>query len=342
MGGVAMEHSYTHFSQDERVQIFHWHANGMSARALGKKIGRHHGSISRELLRNSKVTKQYDGGYEPVRAHGLALRRRRWDCRFKLGRQPDLQAYVKQRLAMEHSPEQIAGRLALEGSNMRISPESIYRFIAHRVGLKDYSWHVLLPRRKFYRGRRPKKGGPPSKTFADYVSIDDRPETVANRQSFGHWEADLMAFRHNTEVMLVLHERKSRLKMAWIQPNKGAEAVRVTLSDYLLGLPKTLRSTITYDNGTEFAQHHLINKITGTQSFFCHTHSPWQKGGVENAIGRMRRYLPRKTKISDMAQPQINAFIQRQNRTPRKCLGYLTPIEVWTKCIESLTVALQT
>jgi transposase, IS30 family len=337
-----MEQTYSHLSQDERVQIFYWHANGMSARAIGFQLGRHHGTISRELLRNSKKTNQYKGGYEPVRAHGLTLRRRRWDCRFKLQRQPDLQAIVKQGLAMEHSPEQIAGRLALQSGSMQISHESIYRFIAHRVSVKDYSWHVLLPRRKFYRGRRPRGGGPPSKTFTDYVSIDDRPETVANRQSFGHWEADLMAFRQNTQVILVMHERKSRFKLAWIQPNKGAAAVCKRLSDYLTSLPKALRGTITYDNGTEFAQHHLINKTTGTQSFFCHTHSPWQKGGVENAIGRMRRCLPRKTNVSEMSQPEIRNITNRHNNTPRKCLGYLTPTEVWTKCLKSQTVALQT
>jgi len=337
-----MVQTYSHFSLEERVQIFHLHANGVSAHAIGKKINRHHSSVRRELIRNSKATKQYEGGYEPGRAHALALRRRRWDCRFKLARQPDLQALVKQRLAMDHSPEQIAGRLALECSSMRISHESIYRFIEHRVRNKDYSWHKLLPRAKFYRGRRPKKGGPASKTFIDYISIDDRPETVASRESFGHWEADLMAFRKNTGVMLVLHERKSRMKRAWIQPNKGAEAVRHTLSDYLIGLPKSLCATITYDNGTEFAQHHLINKATGIRSYFCHTHSPWQKGGVENAIGRMRRKLPRSTQISDITQEQINTFISRQNDTPRKCLNYLTPAEVWTKHIQSLTVALQT
>jgi transposase, IS30 family len=341
MDGVAMEHFYSQLSEQERVQIFHLHANGMSARGIGRRIGRHHGTISRELLRNSKATKRYAGGYEPVRAHGLALRRRRWDCRFKLVRQPDLQAFVKQRLAMEQSPEQIAGRLALKGGSMRISHESIYRFIEHRIRSEDYSWHKLLPRAKFYRGRRPKKGGPPSRTFTDYVSIDHRPADVASRETYGHWEADLMAFRHNTEVILVAHERKSRMKFAWTQPNKGAEAVRLKMCEHLLSLPQSLRGSITYDNGTEFAQHHLINKATGTKSYFCHTHSPWQKGGVENAIGRMRRYLPRKTKISEMPQCEINAITERHNNTPRKCLGYLTPMEVWTKCLKSSTVALQ-
>ena len=199
MGGVAMEHSYSHLSAEERVQIYHGHASGKSAREIGLVLDRHHSSISRELLRNGKATKQYDGGYEPVRAQGLAERRRRWDCRFKLARQPDLRVHVKRCLAMEQSPEQIAGRLAREGGSMQVSHESIYRFIEHRVGIKDYTWHKLLPQARFYRGRRPRKGGPASRTFTDYVSIDDRPEEVAGRQTFGHWESDLMAFRHNTE-----------------------------------------------------------------------------------------------------------------------------------------------
>ena len=341
MDGVAMEHAYSQLSEQERVQIFHWHANGMSARAMALRVGRHHGTISRELSRNSKATKQYAGGYDPVRAHGLALRRRQWDCRFKLARQPDLQAHVKQRLAMEQSPEQIAGRLALEKGSMRISHESIYRFIEHRVQNKDYTWHKLLPQAKFYRGHRPKKGGAPSRTFTDYVSIDDRPEDVASRETYGHWEADLMAFRQNTQVILVAHERKSRMKFAWIQPNKGAEAVRLRICELFLSLPQSLRGSITYDNGTEFAQHHLVNKAAGTKSYFCHTHSPWQKGGVENAIGRLRRCLPRKTDISEMSNDSIKDITGRHNNTPRKCLAYLTPKEIWIKCKLSSTVALQ-
>jgi IS30 family transposase len=342
MDGVAMEHSYSHLSAEERVQIFHWHANGISARETGRRLGRHHSAISRELVRNGKPTKQYAGGYEPVRAHALALRRRRWDCRFKLARQPDLRAHVKQCLAMEQSPEQIAGRLAHDRGSMQVSHESIYRFIAHRVGVGDYTWHRLLPRAKFTRGWRPKKGGAPSKTFQNYVSIDARPKGIAGRRTYGHWEADLMAFRHNKEVVLVAHERKSRMKFAWPQPNKGAKAVRLRLCEHFRSLPKCLRRSITYDNGSEFAQHHLVNAAVGTKSYFCHTHSPWEKGGVENAIGRLRRQLKRQTRISDMPPSAFKAIIERHNTTPRKCLGYLTPKEVWTKCIELSTVALQT
>jgi transposase, IS30 family len=341
MGGVAMEHRYAQLSEQERVEIFHWHANGESSRAIGARLGRHHSTICRELKRNSKTTKQWSGGYEPLRAHDLALRRRRWDCRSKLARQPELRAHVRDSLAMEQSPEQIAGRLALIGGSMQVSHESIYRFIADRVAQKDYRWHVLLPRAKFYRGRRAKKGGPASKTFQNYVSIEQRPAAIASRDRFGDWEADLMAFRHNTQVLLVAHERKSRKTFAWVQPNKGAEAVKKKLISLFNALPQHLRRSITYDNGTEFAQHHLINQAVGIKSYFCHTHSPWEKGGIENAIGRMRRPLPAKTDLADKTTAEIKAIIDRFNNTPRKCLGYLTPNEVWTKCFSSSTVALQ-
>lgn len=117
--------------------------------------GRHRGSVGK--LRNSRGTKVWAGGYEPVRAQLLADRRRRWDCRFKLARQPGLRNRVSKSLAMGHSPEQIAGRLALEHSRVIMSHESIYRFMYHRTAQKDY-WYRLLPRHKKIRGRR-RRGG---------------------------------------------------------------------------------------------------------------------------------------------------------------------------------------
>lgn len=342
MDGVAMGDDYGQFSLAERIEIGRLQAGGLSQRAIALQIGRSASTISRELRRNGRATGIWPGGYEPARAEGLAKRRRRWDKRFKLLRQPDLRDLVKQRLAMGHSPAQIAGRLALEGHSMQISHESIYRFIEHRVAQKDYSWHRLLPKAKFYRGRRPKKGGAPSRTFKHYVSIDDRPDAVAARQTPGHWEADLMAFRQNTQVMLIVHERLSRKTFASRQPDKGAVAVRDQICMTLGKLPATMRKTITYDNGTEFARHHEINQRISTQSYFCHTHSPWQKGGVENAIGRLRRFLPRKTDINSLDPHAIQKSIDIYNNTPRKCLGYLTPNEAFDKHIKDSTVALQT
>jgi transposase, IS30 family len=340
-----MGQSYNQLSQEERAQIHHWHANGESARQIGLRLGRHHGSVSRELERNGKPTKQFAGGYEPFRAHDRALRRRRRDCRFKLARQPALQKHVKQHLAMGWSPEAIAGRLARDKASMSISHESIYRFIEQRIRNEDYTWHTLLPRRKFYRGRRPRKGGAPSKTFAEYVSIEKRPAFIDARKRAGNWEVDLMAFRHNTMVFLIApgaHERKTRMTLVWRQPNKGAKAVRKNLCTTFRHFPQNLRHSFTYDNGTEFAQHHLINAAIGTKSYFCHTHSPWEKGSVENIIGRLRRDWPRKTDINTLTPAQIRKVINKHNNIPRKCLGYLKPVEAWNKIMHSSTVALQT
>ena len=333
---------YSQLSFKERSLISHLHADGLSKSKVAARLGRHITTISREIARNGRKIGVWPGGYDPERAQGLAARRRQWDKRFKLVRQPDLAEKLKQHLAMGLSPEQFAGRLALDGASTTISHESIYRFIAHRVAQKDYSWHKLLPRQKYYRGRRPKKGGAPSKTFQKYVSIEQRPDDVATRQIPGHWEADLMAFMANSQHLLISQERTSRKIFAVKQPNKTAEAAKTSLCSILQKLPKNMRRSITYDNGTEFAQHHIVNQIVKTKSYFCHTHSPWEKGGIENGIGRLRRHLPRKTDVSALSQSDINAIVERHNNLPRKCLGFLTPNQVFAKAAQSKIVALQT
>ena len=134
-----MGETYKQLSAEERVQIYHWHANGKSARWIGAALGRQASTIIREMRRNSKRSKQWRGGYDPIRAQALALRRRRWDGRFKLARQPELRGLVRDKLAMGWSPEQIAGRLAHEQGRTIISHESIYRFIYHRARQPDPS-----------------------------------------------------------------------------------------------------------------------------------------------------------------------------------------------------------
>jgi transposase, IS30 family len=225
---------------------------------------------------------------------------------------------------------------------MQISHESIYRFIYHRAASGEPRWRALLPQAKYKRGRRKRGGGATMKNFTDYVSIDQRPEVVAARTTPGHFEADLMAFRQNSQFILVAHERLSRKAFVHRQPNKTARAVRSRLTKTLKKLPKIMRQTITYDNGPEFALHHKINASLGTQSYFCHTHSPWEKGGVENTIGRLRRHLPRHTDVKAMSHQAIAKLVKQHNQTPRKCLGYLTPNEAFDKQLKESTVALQT
>jgi IS30 family transposase len=333
-----MGRSYKQLSLRERVEIEMMGRQGATVRAMARRLGRAASSISRELKRNAQPRRQWPGGYEGERAHGLALRRRRWDARFKLARQPDLRALVRDGLAMGRSPEQIAGRLALEYGKAPISPESIYRFIYYRLAQKDY-WHRLLPRAKSRRGRLGRRGGSPASFIKARVPVQLRPVQALNRAVPGHWEADLMAFSRYGQYVLVTHERCSRLLTIERLPHKTASAVIDRLIARFQSLPLQLRRSLTFDNGTEFALHYQLNRHLGLNTYFCDPHAPWQKGGIENAIGRMRRSLPRKSDLATLTDHEIQCLAARYNATPRKCLDFQTPAEVFSTIINR--VALQ-
>lgn len=137
-----------------------------------------------------------------------------------------------------------------------------------------------------------------------------------------------MLFAAPGQAILVSQERKSRALLSARQPGKAALPTAQRLLAWFETIDPRLRQTITFDNGTEFAQHLLLVERLSMQTFFCDPHSPWQKGAIENAIGRLRRFLPRKTNIDTLDDKALHACIAAYNKTPRKCLGFKTPAEV--------------
>lgn len=243
---------------------------------------------------------------------------------------------------MGQSPEQIAGRLNLENGKRLISVESIYRYIYWRVSShKDYL-HKLLPRAKFQRGFRGRKGGSPALTIKNRVSIADRPAEVLERTSAGHWEADLMAFSRYGQHVLVAVERTTRFLRAGILTCKKAGPLALILKRWLKACPASFRKSLTVDNGTEFAGHLTLKPLIPLGTFFCDPHSPWQKGTVENAIGRLRRELPKKTDLTNINEDDLIEIVLDYNMTPRKCLGFLTPAESFLNLRKTQSVALET
>jgi IS30 family transposase len=329
---------YGQLSLTERIEIYRLHEAGKSPAEIARELDRHRSTVGRELKRNGRRTKIWQGGYDPVRAHGLAERRRRWDGRFKLARQPDLRKKVRNRLAMGWSPEQIAGRLTREEGRTLISHESIYRFIYHRSNQKDY-WHRLLPRRKSKRGRLRQHGGSSVTRIPHRQPITQRPSDVANRSTAGHWEGDTMLFSRYGQNLLVAHERRSRMTLVVKPPNRRADTIAAHLLEMFEPLPRRMCRTISFDNGTEFTLHGRLTSRLRMETYFCDPHSPWQKGGVENAIGRLRRVLPRKTDLSLLSERQLKRLVRAHNDTPRKCLDFKTPAEIFSE-LQS-TVALQ-
>jgi len=242
-----------------------------------------------------------------------------------------LRELVLERLAWGWSPEQVAGRLACDHGAHVISHETIYRFLyAQMARTKDYSWRQYLPRGKWKRGWRGRKGGSAALHIAQRRPLAERPAAVNDRRTPGHWEADLMRFRTSGQAILVLHERHSRLLLAVRVPDKNADRIATSLAGLLAPLPPSWRRTVTFDNGTEFAYHYRLHQLK-LQTFFCAPHSPWQKGGIENGIGRMRRVLPRKTDLPSIPDERLWELLFAYGNTPRKCLGFRTPIEIIRK-----------
>jgi IS30 family transposase len=324
----------------ERKAIARLRAAGRSQSQIANVLGRNRSTISRELRRNSLPSRHWPAGrYDAGRAIALTRRRRRRSRGHKLARQPTLRRLVRDCLAMGWSPEQIAGRLARQHGRTIISHESIYRFVYHRTAQKDY-WNRLLPQHKHRRGRRGRRGGSSVHFIPQRVPIAERSTAANHRAEAGHWEADLMLFRTPGQAVLVAHERLSRLIRIRRQPSKAAKPVLRSLTALCRRWPKRLRRSITFDNGSEFALHHELATRFRLDTFFCDPHAPWQKGGVENAIGRLRRLLPRKSDLATITQRYLDELTDRYNSTPRKCLDFRTPAELFTSF--SKRVALQT
>jgi IS30 family transposase len=314
--------NYRQLSIEERCEIARLHEGGQSIRRIAAALDRQPSTVSRELKRNSGAKIGYSATYAQQQAGA-----RRWSGS-RLERDDSLREDVLDRMAAGWSPEQICGRLALDAGHRVISHETIYRFVhAQMKRTNDVSWRRYLLRGRLKRGWRNKGGGAPR--FADRRSIHDRPADAADRLACGHWEADAMLFSTPGQAVLVAHERRSRITLIVRPPSLKAEPTATALAAILGSMPADMRRTITFDNGTEFARHYRLTRQLGIQTYFCDTRSPWQKGGVENAIGRLRRSLPRSTDLESLSSQTLDKLVACYNNTPRKCLGFQTPAETF-------------
>jgi IS30 family transposase len=308
-------------SIEERCEIARLHEGGQSIQKIAAALDRQPSTISRELKRNSgsKV------GYRPSYAQQQAAARR-WSGS-RLERNEALREQILDHLADGWSPEQVAGRLAREHGRTVISHETIYRFIhAQLKRSNDCGWRRYLLRGKLKRGWAKKRG---TLLFRNRRSIHDRPAEAQDRATAGHWEADAMLFSTAGQAVLVAHERRSRITLVIRPTNLKAKPTARALAAMLNPMPSNMLRTITFDNGTEFARHYRLTEQLGIDTYFCDIRSPWQKGGVENAIGRLRRALPRKTNLDAVSNDAIDKLVSRYNNTPRKCLGFQTPAETF-------------
>ena len=181
-------------------------------------------------------------------------------------------------------------------------------------------------RRQPRYGRQPRSSSIPASR-----AIQHRQAEAEDRKTFGHWEADLLIFRreHGKANLTSMIERQTRCTILLPNPGRRSNAPIGRIGQAWQGLPEGSCRTITFDRGTEFAAYAVLARTSGTEAYFCDPHSPWQKGAVENANGRIRRFLPGDRNLAELAEDELQRVTTMLNATPRRCLGYPTPHEAF-------------
>lgn len=320
-----------HLTSEQRYAIKLEYQAGKTQKEIADKIGVHKSTISRELRRNCDArNSKYDNDLAQRKAD-----KRKKEKRRKEEFDAPMKEKVKTLLGEGYSPEQITGRVRLEGEKM-VSHETIYRWIWENKRKKgDLHTHLRRQGRKYAkRGSANKNRG----MIPDRVDIDQRPKIVEQKQRFGDLEIDTMIGKNHKGAILTINDRASG--WLWIRMLTGkdalllAQATNEALRSYI-----NLIYTITADNGKEFAKHKLIAEEMNIDFYFCKPYHSWERGANENTNGLIRQYIPKKTDFSTITNEEIQMIQDKLNNRPRKRLGYLTPREKLTQITNPTSVA---
>ncbi len=336
-GGIAppaRARSRRSLSMHEREEISRGLMAGLSLRKIAAQLGRAPSTVSREISRN--------GGPRKYRATNADERAWRSACRPKpcrLAINPALRMVVTQKLNDNWSPQQISGWLKIEyldDEPMRVSHETIYKslFVQARGVLRRELISRLRTRRLMRRGKTSTTRGQPRGQIVDAISIRERPAEVEDRAIPGHWEGDLLAGGKNSHIATLV-ERQSRFVMLVQVPGKDTESVIDALVRQVKHLPAGLMSSLTWDRGTELADHKRFTVATNVNVYFCDPQSPWQRGSNENTNGLLRQYFPKGADLTGYSQGDLDAVALQLNTRPRKTLGFITPAAKLTETVAS-------
>ncbi len=318
----------------EREKIEFYLRGHVPIRRIASHLRRDHSVISREVRRNVGTRRRYSATWAQVAAD----RRARKTNHRKLETNTLLKEHVVGLLQGGWSPNAISGRLrerpppGLRG--VSVSHESIYRYIYDGEGRWEHLYPCLKSGRRVRQKRHARKARKTS--IPERISIHLRPKEVDLRRRIGDWESDTMIFRKQKTALSVQSERKTKIARIHRLNNKSAEETENALVQSMESLPADVWKSITFDNGSEGARHLILRRKYGIDTWFCDPYASWQKGGVENLNGIIRRYLPRDTDLSTFTDRDIWLIQERINNTPRKSLNYLTPNEAMAEYLKEV------
>ncbi len=316
--------SYTQLTQIQRYQIYALLKIGHNQTEIATTIGSHKSTISRELLPNSSPR-----GFRPKQAHFKALTRSRHG---PVSIRQETWKLIEAQLREDWSPEQILGWLARTQA-IRVSTEWIYQYILaeKRTGGSFYHYFRCQKKPRKQYGGHNRRG-----QLSNRVSIEQRPIIVEQHQRIGDWEVDTMVGKGHHQALVTLIERKSRFALLRKVEQRTADQVCQTVIDLLQSDADRLH-IITADNGKKLADHEKIARELKADFFFEHLYAAWERGSNENMNGLTRQYIPKNRNFASVDETEVELVMDRLNNRPRKCQGFMSPLEKFF----DLSVALQ-
>jgi len=340
-----------YLSLAEREEIAVQLAAGRSVRAIARLLGRAPSTISREVHRNSRRAlighywtnrsspacgrvPRRPPDYRAVPAQLRAERQARRPKVAKLAGDDRLRGYVQDKLVSRQrwSPEQIAARLRVEFADderMRVSHETIYQslYVQGRGALRKELTACLRTGRAVRKPRR-RDGARRKRQIPAELMISQRPAEIGDRAVPGHWEGDLIVGTAARSAIGTLVERTTRYVMLLHLPaDHAAQTVRQAIAETIVNLPEHLRRSLTWDQGSELAQHARLRIDTDLDIYFCDPHSPWQRGSNENTNGLLRQYFPKGSNLAVHTQAELDAVADQLNQRPRETLDWDDPAQ---------------
>ena len=305
---------YLHFTKSSRNELSILLKKGYSLRNIGDVLKKSPSSISREVKENS-----VNGEYDPDKANHKAYFKR-WNSKYqtmKISLNPKLEKYIMEKLRAGWSPQSIAERLKTENRGKSvISFKLIYQWFNTPQG---QLYKKCIPSKRCHWIRR--TSGVTSMPIKDRIFIGRRPAVINQRKRIGDFECDALgSLKSESERAVGVVDRKARFLDL-----KKVGRLKESMSAYkqMLKIHNALSATM--DNGPENARYRQLE----IPAYFCDPYSSWQKATVENTFQRLRRFIPKKARLSEYSNDDISAIVDTMNNMPRECLNWKTPKEVF-------------
>ena len=320
-----MKTAYKRLNQYNRFEIEKLVALGKNNIQIASALSVHPSTISRE---RNRLKKQPYNAMNALKDSVFKMLGKRYG-KTKIENNPKLKNFVYSRLKLHWSPQQISDALKQLypfDSTMQVSHESIYYHIyIHPKNEVEKLLISQLRQKRKYRGNV-RRGADKRTTIKDPIRIDERPPEVLTREIPGHWEGDLIIGKNHESAIGTLVERTTRFLIIVHLKKRDATAVRKAFEKAFKNIPKHLKLSLTYDNGSEMAQHGIFTKNTKIKVYFAHPYSPWERPTNENTNGLIRDYFPKGTDFNLVTKKELMDIQNQINERPRKTLEHESPL----------------